>query len=130
MDLYNLPKDMLVKLVSEVREKAIKETEKLCKEKYEKIIREENRESSFITNCDFCESFVLFNGNLKINYTSEQNSLDDFKFCDYCGNKCYCKKHFYLFKKLYVTKLPNDRRNININKDCYYCEECCAELNL
>jgi hypothetical protein len=118
MDLYNLPKDMLVKLVSEIQE----ETEKRCKEIYEKVIREENHLHSYSSNCDFCESFLLHDKDGKFSYTSEYNSMDDFKFCDYCGDISYCKKHFYLFKKVCPTKTISCFENLD--RDCLFCEEC------
>jgi hypothetical protein len=90
-ELYKLPKDMLVKLIFTIQE----ETEKKCKEKYEKIIVKDNYERLFMIKCEECDCFILFK-NGEVYYSSTDYKIEDFRHCDYCGCKTYCKTHLHL----------------------------------
>jgi len=90
-DLYSLPKDILVKLISTIREDTIKEVTKTVTNKYEK-----DKEELFdlieiyliVSRCDEtnCESKAIGN------YTSEFYKCKTFYKCNECRS-FYCDKH-------------------------------------
>jgi len=99
MDLYSLPKDMLVKLVSDIRE----ETKNEYNELILKLLDINARMRKIV--CGKCNIFILF----EIEYTVEYyeykiikiwhksdnciNDTSDFKQCQICC-KHFCKKHY------------------------------------
>lgn len=80
ISLYDLPKDMLFKLVTTISE----ETEKECQRKMELIIKE----LEYPNTCNSCNAIHIVKSD-KIIYS---NSKDDFYHCDKCI-KQYCSKH-------------------------------------
>jgi hypothetical protein len=140
MDLYNLPKDMLVKLVSEIREEAIKETENKYKESIYILIQ--NAPNLKIVSCFHCRAFIVFdysldlemaarvarqmqapyNDEYKIMYKSEDwiESFADFTPCSYFKFECQnylCKKHIGDFRKLKAMGL-NGTEYIDLCPEC------------
>lgn len=116
MDLYSLPKDMLVKLVSEIREET--------KNEYKEIIgilinSVENARHSKI-KCSECDIFIFveqypFSDYVKMLYKSEDwiNDINDFKRCYFCC-KYFCKQHLHKLEKL--NRFNADLYDCNCNK--------------
>jgi len=111
MDLYKLPKDMLVKLVAEIREDV--------KEEYEEKLRKVNvkidkavEAGIFYYHCskNNCENFYAM---------TEFGEMDeDFFYCEDCERE-YCNNHTYLC----------DYCDIVYCQNCYeahliFCKEC------
>ena len=90
MDLYSLPKDILVKLVATIREDVVKEyAEKL--EECQENCREYRRLLNKITtmcNCSHegCEAFHTYG------FTYGYYKCDKFYYCQHCENG-YCDNH-------------------------------------
>ena len=91
MDLYSLPKDMLVKLISTIREDTIKEITSKYREKIDFVsyVLESENETNSLTECDFpgCNS-------MEIGITNEDYSFGC-KYMIWC-NKCsryICDRH-------------------------------------
>jgi len=98
-DLYSLPKDMLIKLVSTIREDTIKEVTDKYEEKFNFIMKSGN----FIDECDFsdCDSLRILNNINGIKHFK----CEEFRVCRECI-RIHCDKHFIKTEK------------------GYYCEEC------
>jgi hypothetical protein len=78
MSLYELNKDMLIKLICTIQEDL------------DKIIDLMKDDNNFIQKCKIveCKSFVIIKNNKDINLVR----CKDFKICDICKNY-YCDKH-------------------------------------
>jgi hypothetical protein len=129
MDLYNLPKDMLVKMVSEIREESIKESDERNKKKYHDLIDTISSKQCKRISCFYCNVFIILNYSddndiSDILYKSEDwiESFDDFKPCDEvnyrnCTNY-FCKKHFDDLWKV-KTRVNGTVEIVDVCYDCY-----------
>jgi hypothetical protein len=92
MDLYDLPKDMLVKLVATIREdshKDLKAEKKKLKRKLKEVIELGNI-GIYKCSGNKCESTYMFTHR----YHEKSREFENFKNCDLC-NEDYCSKHIF-----------------------------------
>ena len=115
-DLYNLPKDMLVELVSKIREQTNREN----KEKYERMMNEiiDNKEEIQKYLCEKCAVFIIVRNEIyftSVLYKSKDwITVEDFtKCCDFCGGY-YCKNH--LNKRKDCEKYIEEAKNLFFEK--------------
>ena len=87
-DLYSLPKDMLVKLVSTIREDTVKEYEEKLKDLEEELKIYEKVELAY---CDILECPKKWPNTKAYN--------DDYLLCWNCGG-VFCKDHIKMYPKL------------------------------
>ena len=93
MDLYSLPKDILVKLVATIREDVVKEYEEYkvkCLE-YERILKEIS-----VVKCskENCKAYAI-NNRIQLPYNTDK--------IIYCNGKTFCREHYDEYiKNLYL----------------------------
>lgn len=95
MDLYSLPKDILVKLISTIREDTIQEYSKKIEELDIKLrlIREVSYNSIYPIELSYC-SFPDCKSISASNYRDKDafHNCEDMVFCDLCADT-FCDKH-------------------------------------
>lgn len=92
-NLYDLPKDMLIKLVTTIREEAKKDYEKeifLLKEE-KRMYREISKTNFYYCSYGKCNAMWATNGKSEDSYSG----CSDFDFCECADGMslCYCDKH-------------------------------------
>ena len=110
--LYELPKDMLVKIITTIED----ETRRECEE--EKMVALSKCERAHYTRCTICENFSI----IKTGFIY-RSGIVKIVYCDWCKIP-FCKDHTDFIKKNTVLRCHNCKGNIHCE---YLCADCMLE---
>ena len=127
-ELYELPKDMLVKIITTIRE----ETERSCEQKFEVVKKDFIKKclhAYYKRFCNYCDNYQIFDD--KFNYSSNpQASIIE---CDVCENIA-CDNHDIIRSEVTIPcfKCKDPVPFTHICKNCAsdhaLCDDCYNDL--
>ena len=127
-NLYDLPKDMLIKLIQTIENKTKKECQK-NNEKMLHLIIEKQNDLLHLFNCKICKEMILyFEGEeyhtQDVCYTPDGLKYEKILTCELC-REMFCNNHsYYLLKKVDQYNCEKCDKIHNFSFSFSICDEC------